>query len=318
MADLIHLGRTDIRISRLGLGTWQWGDRMMWGYGKTYTDSDIHDAFHVSLQSGVNFFDTAEVYGKGRSEQLLGACLREARQSPLIAPLVVATKFMPYPWRLRKGALLSKLRASLARLGLERVDLYQIHWPFRPVPIEVWADALADAVEAGLTRAVGVSNYNSAQMLRAHSALAKRRIPLASNQVEFHLLNRRVEREGLLKLCRELGVTLIAYSPLAKGLLTGKYTPQTRPPGLRSYLFRRARLGKIQPLIQLLRAIGQAHDGKSPAQVALNWVIDKGAVPIPGAKNARQARDNAAALGWRLAESEITALDAESQKLSIA
>jgi aryl-alcohol dehydrogenase-like predicted oxidoreductase len=318
MADLIPLGRTDIRISPLGLGTWQWGDRMMWGYGKTYTDIDIHDAFHVSLQSGINFFDTAEVYGKGRSEQLLGACLQEARQSQLIAPLVVATKFMPYPWRLWKGALLSKLRASLARLGLERVDLYQMHWPFRPLSIDLWASALADAVEAGLTRSVGVSNYNSAQMLRAHSALSKRGIPLASNQVEFHLLNRRVENNGLLKLCRELGVTLIAYSPLAKGLLTGKYTPQTRPPGLRSYLFRRARLGKIQPLIQLMRDIGKAHDGKPPAQVALNWVMSKGAVPIPGAKNAKQAQENAAALGWRLAEAEIAALDAESQKLSIA
>ncbi len=316
MVDLVPLGKTDIRISPLGLGTWQWGDRMMWGYGKTHTDSDIHDAFHVSLQSGVNFFDTAEVYGKGRSEQLLGARLQEARQSPQVAPLVVATKFMPYPWRLWKGVLVSKLRASLVRLGLERVDLYQIHWPFLPVPIEVWANALADAVEAGLTRAVGVSNYNSAQMLRAHSALAKRGIPLASNQVEFHLLNRRVEREGLLKLCRELGVTLIAYSPLAKGMLTGKYTPQTRPPGLRSYLFRRARLSKIQPLIQLLRAIGKAHEGKSPSQVALNWVIGKGAVPIPGAKNAKQAHENAAALGWRLAEAEMAALDAESQELS--
>jgi len=317
MADLIPLGKTDISISPLGLGTWQWGDRMMWGYGKTHTDNDLHDAFQVSLQSGITFFDTAEVYGKGRSEQLLGACLQEARQSPLVAPLVVATKFMPYPWRLQKGMLLSKLRASLARLGLERVDLYQIHWPFRPVPIETWANALADAVEAGLTRAVGVSNYNSTQMLRAHTALSKRGVPLASNQVEFHLLNPRFERDGLLKLCRELGVTLIAYSPLAKGMLTGKYTPQTRPPGLRSYLFRRARLGKIQPLIQLLRAIGDAHDGKSPAQVALNWVICKGAVPIPGAKNARQARDNAGALGWRLSEAEIAALDEESQKLAV-
>jgi aryl-alcohol dehydrogenase-like predicted oxidoreductase len=289
----------------------------MWGYGKTHTDSDIHEAFHVSLQSGINFFDTAEVYGKGRSEQLLAACLREARQSSPSAPLVVATKFMPYPWRLRKGILLSKLHASLARLGLERVDLYQIHWPFPPVPIEVWANALADAVAAGLTRAVGVSNYNSAQMLRAHSALAKRGVPLASNQVEFHLLNRRVEHEGLLRLCRELGVTLIAYSPLAKGMLTGKYTPQTRPPGLRSYLFRRARLGKIQPLTQLLREIGRAHEGKSPAQVALNWVMCKGAVPIPGAKNARQAQENATALGWRLAEHEIAALDEESQKLAV-
>jgi aryl-alcohol dehydrogenase-like predicted oxidoreductase len=289
---------------------------MMWGYGKGYTDRDLHEAFQVSRQSGINFFDTAEVYGKGRSEELLGACLKEAGQSAAMGPLVVATKFMPYPWRLRKGILLSKLRASLARLRLERVDLYQIHWPFRPLPIELWANALADAVEAGLTRAVGVSNYNSAQMWRGHSTLAKRGILLASNQVEFHLLNRRVEREGLLKLCRELGVTLIAYSPLAKGLLTGKYTPQAPPPGIRSFLFRRARLRKIQPLIQLLRAIGEAHEGKSPAQVALNWVICKGAVPIPGAKNARQAQENAGALGWRLGDAEIAALDEESQKLS--
>jgi aryl-alcohol dehydrogenase-like predicted oxidoreductase len=317
MEDMIRLGKTDIRISPLGLGTWQWGDRMMWQYGKGYTDSDLREAFQVSLQSRINFFDTAEVYGKGRSEELLGACLKEAGQSPPMGPLVVATKFMPYPWRLRKGILLSKLRASLARLNLDRVDLYQIHWPFRPIPIETWANALADAVHAGLTRAVGVSNYNSAQMLRAHSALAKRGIPLASNQVEFHLLNPRVEREGLLKLCRELGVSLIAYSPLAKGMLTGKYTPQAPPPGLRSYLFRRARLAKIQPLTHLLRAIGEAHEGKSPAQVALNWVICKGAVPIPGAKNARQAQENAGALGWRLAEAEIAALDGESQKVSL-
>ena len=316
MEDLIPFGKTDIRISPLGLGTGQWGDRMMWGYGKTHTDSDIREAFQASLQSGITFFDTAEVYGKGRSEELLGAFLKDAGQSLLGPPLVVATKFMPYPWRLQKGALLSALRASLARLRLEHVDLYQIHWPFRPVPVEVWANALADAVAAGLTRAVGVSNYNSAEMLRAHTALAKRGVALASNQVEFHLLKRRVELKGMLKLCHELGVTLIAYSPLAKGMLTGKYSPQVRPLGLRRYLFRRARLLKIQPLTQLLRAIGQTHDGKSPAQVALNWLICKGAVPIPGAKNARQVKENAGALGWRLAEHEIAALDAESLKLS--
>jgi aryl-alcohol dehydrogenase-like predicted oxidoreductase len=226
----------------------------------------------------------------------------------------VASKFMPYPWRLRKGLLLSKLRASLARLGLERVDLYQIHWPFRPVPIEQWAGALADAVEAGLTRAVGVSNYNSEQMLRAHAVLEKRGIALASNQVQFSLLSRRAERQGLLKLCRELGVTLIAYSPIAKGMLTGKYTPQARPPGLRGFMYRGERLNKIQPLIQLLRQIGEVRGGKSPSQVALNWIISKGAVPIPGAKNARQAGENAGALGWRLDEAEVAALDAESEK----
>jgi aryl-alcohol dehydrogenase-like predicted oxidoreductase len=314
MEDLVKLGKTDIRISPLGLGTWQWGDRMVWSYGKTHTDSDVHEAFRVSLEAGINLFDTAEVYGSGRSERLLGEYLPEARPPREIAPLVVATKYMPYPWRLWKGALRSALCASLARLRLKCVDLYQIHWPFPPVPVGVWAKALAEAVEAGLTRSVGVSNYSPAQMLRAHAVLAKRGVPLASNQVPYHLLDRRVERNGLLKLCQELGVTLIAYSPLAKGLLTGKYTPETRPPGTRGYTISRARLRRIQPLIRLLREIGQAHDGKSPAQVALNWVMCKGAVPIPGAKNARQARENAAAMGWRLTAAEVAALDEESEK----
>jgi aryl-alcohol dehydrogenase-like predicted oxidoreductase len=314
MEDLVPLGKTNIRISPLGLGTWQWGDRMMWSYGKTHTASDVRAAFQVSLDAGINFFDTAEVYGKGRSEWLLGECLQQVRQPPVIAPLVVATKFMPFPWRLRRRALSSALRTSLARLRLDRVDLYQIHWPFPPIPVEVWANALADAVEAGLTRAVGVSNYNPAQMLRAHAALAKRGVPLASNQVEYHLLNRRVEHNGLLKLCQELGVALIAYSPLAKGLLTGKYTAETRPPGMRGHTVSRGRLRGIQPLIRRMREIGEAHAGKSPAQVALNWVMCKGAVPIPGAKNARQAQENAAAMGWRLTEAEVAVLDEESQK----
>jgi len=313
--ELISLGGTGIRISPLGLGTWQWGDRLLWNYSKTHTDGDLHDALQASLECGVNFVDTAEIYGRGRSERLLGAYLQEARRQSETSRPVVATKFMPFPYRLRKGALLSALRASLERLRLERVDLYQIHWPLPPVPIEVWADALAEVVEAGLARSVGVSNYSPAQMSRAHAVLSRRCIPLASNQVKYHLLNRRVERNGLMELCRALGVTLIAYSPLAMGLLTGKYGPETPPPGLRGRLTRRARLSAIQPLVNLMRRIGHEHDGKSPAQVALNWVITKGAVPIPGAKNGHQALENGSAMGWRLTDSEVAALDLESAKL---
>lgn len=314
---LIPLGKTEVRISPLGLGTWQWGDRMMWSYGKTHTDADLYEAFRASVEAGINFFDTAEVYGKGRSERLLGERLQEFRElSP--APLVVATKFAPLPWRLGKGALRAALSASLVRLGLDRVDLYQIHWPYSPRSVETWADALAGVFEAGLARSVGVSNYTPAHLSRAHAVLSKRGIVLASNQVEYHLLNRRVERNGLLNLCRELGVTLVAYSPLGKGMLTGKYTPESRPPGMRRHTVKRARLGAIQPLIGMMREIEQAHGGKSPAQVALNWLISKGAVPIPGAKNARQARENAAAMGWRLAEAEVSALDEESGKLQRA
>ena len=174
---------------------------------------------------------------------------------------------------------------------------------------------MADAVEAGLTRAVGVSNFSPSQTIRAHAALARRGVPLASNQVEYSLLERKPETSGLVKVCRDLDVTIIAYSPIAKGMLTGKYTPDNIPPGMRRRLYNRDYLSKIQPLIDLLREIGQAHDARSPAQVSLNWLMCKGAVPIPGAKNLRQAQENFGALGWRLTDEEVARLDEVSEKV---
>jgi aryl-alcohol dehydrogenase-like predicted oxidoreductase len=307
--ERVALGATGIQISRLGIGAWAWGDTAFWQYGKGgYTDADIEAAFQASLAHGIDFFDTAEVYGRGRSEQLLGQNTTQAGW-----PAVIATKFFPFPWRLHKKRLLKALRGSLARLGMESVDLYQIHWPFPPVSIDTWMDALADAVEAGLVRAVGVSNYNVEQTQRAHTALARRGIPLASNQVEYNLWQRKPETSGLLEVCRQLDVTLIAYSPLAQGLLTGKYTPDHPPAGVRGRRYGRV-LAKIQPLVGLLRETGAAHGGKTPAQVALNWTICKGTVPIPGAKNARQAMDNAGALGWRLSLDQVQALDRASAR----
>ena len=304
--EAVPLGKSGLTVSPLGVGTWAWGDRFYWGYGREYTDEALREAFQVSVASGIRFFDTAEVYGWGRSERLLGQFLRE-----LGRPQVIATKFMPFPWRWRRKDLLRALHGSLRRLGLARVDLYQIHWPLPPVPIETWMEALAEAVEAGLVKAVGVSNFNVEQMRRAHEALARRGIPLASNQVQYSLLHRRPEFDGLMAACRELDITLIAYSPLAMGVLTGKYTPSQPPPGLRGRRYHRRRLAQIQPLLDLLRDLAAAHD-KTPAQIALNWVIGKGAVPIPGAKNARQAQENAGALGWRLSAEEMAALDAAS------
>jgi aryl-alcohol dehydrogenase-like predicted oxidoreductase len=307
--DLVRLGNTDLRVTPLGIGTWSWGDSMVWGYGKGYAEADLKTAFDATLASGITFFDTAEIYGWGKSERFLGKFIRESGQKA-----IVATKFFPFPWRLRKGALVKALRRSLDRLGMAQVDLYQIHWAFPPVAIETWMDGLADAVQAGLTKAVGVSNYNVEQTRRAHAALAKRAVPLASNQVQYSLLCRDPERTGLLKTCNELGVTLIAYSPLAMGMLTGKYTPDNPPSGTRARRYNRAYLSKIQPLVGHLKEIGSAH-GKTPSQVALNWVICKGAVPIPGAKDARQAADNAAALGWRLTPDEVVALDQASDAI---
>jgi len=304
------LGNTTIEIPLIGTGTWQWGDRLMWGFGNEYNAQDAHAAFDASLEMGINFFDTAEVYGMGRSERFLGEFL-----SAVAHPIVVATKFFPYPWRLTRRSLLRALRNSLERLGLAKVDLYQIHMPNLPKSIETWANALADAVDQDLVKAVGVSNYNLEQMCRSHDTLYKRGIPLASNQVQYNLLDRKVEFNGLLKSCQELGVTLIAYSPLAKGVLTGKYTPDNPLPGLRGQQYNRRKLEEVQPFIRKLRKIGRDHDEKTCAQVSINWLICKGVVPIPGAKNIRHVLDNAGALGWRLTDDEIAELDEASQQL---
>ncbi len=306
MSDIPEATRF-LHVTEMGVGAWAWGDRIIWNYGRGYTDDDIRAAFDVSLEEGIRLVDTAEVYGNGRSEQLLGKFIKDSQQ-----PVLVATKFMPFHWRLHKSSLLRSLRRSLERLGLDSVDLYQIHFPLPPIPVETWMNELAETVKLGLTRAVGVSNYSQTQMLRAYSALARHDIPLASNQVEYSLLDRRIEKNGLLGRCRELGVRLIAYSPLAMGLLTGKYTSENPPPGARS---RRAAkvLPKMGPLLKLMTEIGQDLGGKAPSQIALNWCICKGTLPIPGAKTAKQAQQNAGALGWRLNEGQVAALDEASE-----
>ncbi len=296
----------------LGVGNWPWVDQYFWANPRGYSDADARAAFETSLASGVTLIDTAELYGLGGAERLLGQFMRESGRQA-----VVATKFLPMPWRLTKASLRRALEGSLRRLGVDQVELYQMHWPNPPVPIETWMEALADAVEAGLTRQVGISNYSVGQTRRAFVALARRGVRLASNQVAYSLLHHQPERNGLMSACRELGVRLIAYSPLAQGLLTGKYTPDNPPPGIRGWQYRR-QLARIQALITLMREIGAAHGGKSPAQVALNWTICKGALPIPGARNARQAEENAGARGWRLTEEEIAALDAASDAAGAA
>ncbi|MGA2112257.1 MAG: aldo/keto reductase [Anaerolineales bacterium] len=305
----MELGKSGLRVPPLGTGCWAWGDRLFWGYGRNYSREDIRQAFQISLDQGIRFFDTAEVYGFGQSEKYLGSFLQELGEG---RPIIVATKFFPYPWRLTSRGVVRALHSSLQRLNLPAVDLYQIHWPTPPWRMELWMEGLATAVQEGLVRAVGVSNFNAELTQRAYESLAKRGILLATNQVQYNLLDRSPERTGLDQACRDLGVTIIAYSPLAQGLLTGKYSLQNPPSGA----YRRRQWGqalhRTAPLIATLREIGQAHGGKTPSQVALNWVICKGALPIPGAKNATQARENAGALGWRLTPEELALLDEAS------
>ena len=296
----------------LGVGCWAWGDSSTWGMGSydtSLTEATIHDAWQTSLDAGVTCFDTAEVYGGGESERIIGRLL--AADPGRRESLVIATKFMPSPWKLDVGTALHRaLVASLERLGIDHVDLYQIHGPISLRSASVLAEALATAVHDGLTRAVGVSNYSIKEMDAIHAALAERGVPLGSNQIEFSLLRRRPETTGLLARCSELGVVPIAYSPIGQGRLTGKYSASNPPPGKRN--FSNHPMEQVDRVVAELRRIGEAHDGRTPSQVALRWIIDKGAVPIPGAKNAQQAADNAGALGWHLTTEELAALDAVS------
>ena len=301
--ERVFLGASQVHVSPLGVGTNFWGSNRQ-------ADPGLQPVFDIARELGINFFDTAEVYGFGGSERTLGQFLPAGEQK-----VIIATKFFPMPWRLGKSSLEAALRESLERLQVARVDLYLIHFPIPPVAVETWMEALAEAVEAGLTRAVGVSNYNPEQMARAHAALAKRGIPLACNQVEYSLLKRGAERNGLLSLCRELDVTLVAYRPVASGLLAGKYSLDNPPQGWRGRLYNRHLLARVQPLIGLLRQVGSAHGGKTPSQVALNWLICKGALPIPGATKVEHMQENAGALGWRLTAEEVAALDHASMKI---
>ena len=303
------LAGTDIPVPDVGLGTWAWGDRSTWGmngYDSSYDFETIRGAYTSSVRAGVTLLDTAEMYGDGESERIIGRLLREDGANR--DRVVVATKFMPFPWRTPfASALMSSLRASLDRLGLPWVHLYQIHGAISLRSARTEAAALAAAYRAGLVKAVGVSNYSERELRTIHAALATHGIPLATNQVEYSLLRTMPERGGLLRACAELGVTVLAYSPLGMGRLTGKYDARNPPPGRRN--FSAFPMEEIDPIVAELRRIGAAHGGRTPSQVALNWIICKGAVPIPGAKNAAQAEQNAGALGWRLTPDEIAALD---------
>jgi aryl-alcohol dehydrogenase-like predicted oxidoreductase len=291
------------------VGTWAWGDKGVWGmggYDQSLTESTIHDAWEASIEAGVVFFDTAEVYGSGESERIIGRLL--ASDPTVRSSVVIATKFMPSPWKVNVHArLLSAARQSLERLGCDTIDLYQIHGPISLRSHDALAEALAAAQAEGLVKAVGVSNYSAKETRSMDAALRKRGLRLASNQIEFSLLRTMPRRVGLLDCCRELGVVPLAYSPIGQGRLTGKYTASNPPPGGRT--FSAHPMEQVDAIVAELRRIGEAHDGRTPSQVALAWLIAQGAVPIPGAKNRSQAEQNAGALGWQMTDDELARLD---------
>jgi aryl-alcohol dehydrogenase-like predicted oxidoreductase len=311
--ETITLGQNGPVVTPLCIGTWAWGDKLFWNYGNDYGPEQLQEAFTAALQAGVNFFDTAEVYGMGLSEKFLGEFMQQTQQ-----PVQIATKFGPLPWRFTGQSVSDALTQSLKRLQVEQIALYQVHWPFAFfLSQKTLMNALADEVKRGRIAAVGVSNYSAEQMRDAHQILADRGVPLAVNQVRYSLLSRQIESKGIVATARELGVTLLAYSPLAQGLLTGKYTIDSAetPTGARKIdpKFTKEGLQKIAPVISLLRSLGEKYD-RTPAQVALNWLICQGnVIPIAGVKTAEHVRQNAGALGWRLNEDEIQELEKVSR-----
>ncbi|MBD2663170.1 hypothetical protein B6N60_00726 [Richelia sinica FACHB-800] len=309
--ETITLGQNGPAVPPLCLGTWAWGDKLFWNYGKDYGAEELKAAFTVALDAGVNFFDTAEVYGLGLSETLLGKFQQQTQTQ-----VQIATKFGPLPWRWDGQSVSDALTASLNRLQVERVELYQVHWPFTfLLSQETLMNTLADEVKRGRIGAVGVSNYSAAQMQTAQQILASRGVPLAVNQVRYSLLSRQIESNGIFSTARQLGVTILAYSPLAQGLLTGKYTSNTTPTGARSLdpQFSPNGLKKIEPVLSLLRQIGEKYS-RTPAQVALNWLIAQGnVIPIAGVKTAAQVKQNIGALGWTMSDEEVAALNQASQ-----
>lgn len=309
MDDTVTFPGCRTSCAPLGVGTWAWGDRTTWGmggYDSALDERTIAAAWEAAIAAGVTLFDTAEVYGDGESERIIGR--RLAADPSVRDRLVIASKFMPSPWKLGvRGAMRSAALASIERLGIDRIDLYQIHGPISLRGHAVLAEALAALRDEGLVDAVGVSNYSVREMRSIHDQLARRGVALAANQIEFSPLRRRPETVGLLAACRQLGVVPLAYSPIGQGRLTGKYSATAPPPGRRT--FSAHPMEQVDRIVDVLRRIGDERGDRTPAQVALRWIIDKGAVPIPGAKNAEQAAQNAGALGWSLDPDDAAAID---------
>jgi len=323
-AATVLAGDGSVFTPPLTVGCWAWGDdKGVWGwdhrktkpdynaYDKDLNEASIAAAFWGSLDSGLTVFDTAEAYGTGLSEQLVGRLILQARQRGKTA--FVATKFMPYKWKAQdvRVAMKQAVQESLQRLGVDKIDLYQIHNPGHPSGITAQAHALADVYDSGLARSVGVSNFSVKELQELLNVFQQRKVPLASNQIEFSLLRQIPLEDGMKDLLDKVGSKLLAYSPLAMGRLTGKYSAQKPPDGARG--FSNLPWAQIQPVVDELMTIGKRYE-KTPAQVALNWVISVGAIPIAGAKNEAQAVENAGALGWRLTADEVTTLSRLGQK----
>jgi pyridoxine 4-dehydrogenase len=310
-----------IHLPIMGCGTWAWGNRLLWNYQESM-DNQLQEVFNFSVSQGVTLFDTGDSYGtgklKGRSEILLGKFTQEylgINQEKIC----LATKLAPYPWRLTRNSMFNAGLASAKRLR-RNIDLVQMHWSTANyLPWQEWQllDGLGDLYDRGLVAGVGLSNYGSQRLKKVYQKFKARGIAIKTLQVQYSLLSTYpVEELRVKETCDELDIKLIAYSPLALGILTGKYTETNLPNGIRGWSCQQI-LPNARSLLQCLKTIAQSRD-KTMAQVAINWCICKGTIPIPGAKNLSQAQQNLGAIGWYLDDGEVTELDKEAAKVKKA
>ncbi|CAK9001377.1 unnamed protein product [Durusdinium trenchii] len=299
--------QTSTQVPSFGVGAWAWGDRLFWGYESWDAGKGGKGGmgFDACIKGGVKLFDTAEIYGPGRSEELLGQFLRESGAKDV----QVATKFAAFPWKLDRSEVWGRsasepvlvlvllewvvkaCKGSLERLGMDSIDIYQIHFP-SVWKNEVFWDGLGDCYEQGLVKAVGVSNYGSSAVRAISKTLGERGIPLTSNQIQYSLLYRYPELNGMKATCDELGVKILAYSPLALGALTGKWSDQA-PSGPRGAIAEKLmKDDQWQGLLDAMKDVAGQHGPETTlSQVAIAWCIAKGTTPIPGVRNVRQAEE---------------------------
>ena len=292
-----------IRLSSIGLGTWQFGSKE-WGYGADYAHDEAGRIAERALQLGINLIDTAEIYGRNESERIVGRAIANRRND-----VFIATKFFPVtplPNIIEKHG-----RASAERLGVDKIDLYQIHWPNPAVPISAQMQGMRRLVDAGVVQHVGVSNFGLGRWKAAESALGS---PVLSNQVQYSLAVRKPDHE-LIPYAAGNDRLVIAYSPLAKGLLSGRYDATNLPKDTarrNDPLFVPENVTRAHDLIETLRTISKNHDAQ-PAQVALAWVISRpNVIAIPGASSVEQLELNAQAADLELSIDELAELTAAS------
>ena len=298
--DYHRLGKSDLVVSSVGLGTWQWGSRRYWGYGKSYGKEDVIRIKDKAIELGINLFDTAELYGRGMSEELMGEIM------PKENGIVVATKY--WPFRLTSNSVFKSVEKSLHRLSLKTIDLYQVHWSNPTNSLGKLMRNMERLIRDGKIRYIGLSNFSVKGVEEAQSYLSF--ADIVSNQVPYSLISREPERNGLVDYCSRNRIAIIAWSPLEQGLLTGKYRPGMKSSGLRRLrpAFSQRNLRKLKPFMDTVEAVSVGHS-KTPAQCALNWLLRRdNVVVIPGASSPKQVEENCGAVGWSMTDEDVQRL----------